>query len=321
MTGATGFIGTRLVARLLADGHRVVALARRPSPHLPPGARFQAGDLLQPDPWRDAGAGCDRLYHLAALITFDPRRRAELMRQNGDGTRLALDAARRWNVAAAVVVSSACTLGLARRPDETLDEEDTAPPALAAANPYLAGKLAAEQAARERAGAQRIVIVNPTTVFGPGDRSLNSGTLVARVTRSPVVPVPPGGSNVVDVDDVVDGILAAAERGVAGRRYALGGENLRFSEIVRTIAEVTGRRPLRVRLPRWTRAPLAAAAAAAMRVAGGRFLTPQIVGDMFAFKYYSSARAARELGWRPRFRFRESVARAWDFYRQEGILT
>ena len=319
VTGATGFIGSRLVARLCEEGTEVVALSRRPARALPEGARFIAADVLEPDSLARAGDGCGRLYHLAALVTFDPRRREELLRVNGQGTANVLAAARRWGVERCVVVSSAITLGLSASPDTVLDEEARPTEAMARSNPYLASKLEAERMAAEAAGSQSVTIVNPTTVYGPGDWSLNSGTLIRKIARSRVVPVPPGGGNVVDVDDVVAGVLAAGEGGQPGRRYVLGGANLPFTEIFSTIADVVGHRPSWVRLPRWMRGPMAAAAWVAGRLTGNRFLTPQIVGDLFAFKYYSSARAERELGWTPAHAFRESVERAWAFYRSEGL--
>lgn len=278
------------------------------------------GDILEPESLGDAGRGCQRLYHLAALVTFDPRRREELLRVNGQGTANVLAAARRWGIERCVVVSSAITLGISPSADTVLEEDATPSEADVRRNPYLAGKLAAERAAAEAASGLHVTIVNPTTVYGPGDRTMNSGTLIAKIARSRLVPVPPGGGNVVDVDDMAEGILAAGERGQSGRRYVLGGANLRFAEVFATIAEVLGRRPRWVRVPRLMRAPMAAAAWLLGRLTGNRFLTPQIVGDLFRFKYYSSARAAKELGWAAERPFRESVERACAFYRQEGLL-
>jgi len=321
VTGATGFIGSRLVELLVGHGHEVVAFARRRRRWVPEGVRLVLGDVLDAESLGDAGRDCQRLYHLAALVTFDPRRREELLRVNGQGTANILAAARRWGVERCVVVSSAITLGLSRSPDAIMDEECVAREADARRNPYLASKLAAEQAAAVAAQeGQAVTIVNPTTVYGPGDRTLNSGTLVATIARSRLVPVPPGGANVVDVDDVAEGILAAGERGTAGRRYVLGGANLRFAEIFCIIAKVAGRRPRWLRLPRCARLPMAAAAWVAGRLRGNRFLTPQIVADLFAYKFYSSARAADELGWRATRSFRESVERAYAFYRREGLI-
>jgi dihydroflavonol-4-reductase len=122
------------------------------------------------------------------------------------------------------------------------------------------------------------------------------------------------------VDDVVEGILAAGERGQAGRRYILGGENLSFSHLFSTIAGVVGHRPLMMPLPIWMRKPAMGAAWFAGRFTANRFLTPQIVGDMFAYKYYSSALAKQEFSWIPRYSFKDSIRRAWDFYQQEGFI-
>ncbi|MCX7934862.1 MAG: hypothetical protein N3A66_06345, partial [Planctomycetota bacterium] len=156
--------------------------------------------------------------------------------------------------------------------------------------------------------------------YGPGDRALNSGTLFLRLARGGLIPVPPGGSNVVDVEDVAAGIIAAAAHGRSGERYVLGGENLLFAEIFRLIAEALGRAPRWLLLPRWLRFPSAVAAAVVNRARPSRFFTPQIVGDLFAYKYYSSAKAERELAWKPRYSFAESARRALAYYRSEGLL-
>lgn len=315
VTGATGFIGSRLVERLLAQGDEVVALARNKGDR-----NLFVGDVTRPDTLGDAGRGCSRLYHLAGLVSFDPRRADDLLRVNGQGTANILAAAQRWGIERSVVVSSAITLGVSDTPGKLLDEDAAPAPREIRRNPYLASKLAAEAAARVAADAHHVVIVNPTTVYGPGDRTLNSGTLIAKIARSRLVPVPPGGGNVVDVDDVAAGIIAAGERGASGRRYVLGGANLSFAEIFAAIAEAVGRRPRWLPLPKAARWPMAAAAWLGGRLTGNRFLTPQIVGDLFRFKHYSSARAERELGWEATRPFRESVERAWAFYRQEGLL-
>ena len=319
VTGATGFIGRRLVERLHREGSEVIALVRNECHGLPQGVRATRGDVRVPDSLGECGLGCDRLYHLAAIITFDPRRRDELLRVNGQGTASVLSLARHWNVRRTVIVSSACTVGLSYAKDHVLDEESPLAAGLAESNPYLESKLATERAALAAARDQAVVVVNPTTMYGPGDWTLNSGTLLLKIARSKVMPIPPGGGNVVDVDDVVEGILAAGERGQSGHRYVLGGENLSFAQIFHTIAEVVHHQPLFVPLPRWMRGPTATAAWAAGRVIGSRFLTPQIVGDLFAFKYYSSRRAKQELRWASQFSFRQSVERAWEFYRQEGL--
>ena len=321
VTGAGGFIGRRLVERILAEGEQVVALVRRAGRPLPSAVHIVEGDITRGDSFRSALKGCERLYHLAARITFDPRERESVFNVNATGTGTVLREAALAGIGRVVVVSSACTLGLSESADVLLNEDSSASAALEAGNPYLASKVAAERIAFRAAEDLDIVIVNPTTAYGAGDWSLNSGTLVAQVARSPVVPIPPGGSNVVDVDDVASGILAAGARGQRGKRYVLGGQNLPFHSLFDTVADVVGHRPLFIRIPGWTREPLARAASIAGAVTGNRFLSAQMIRDLFTFKFFSSERARKELLWEPARSFRQSLEAAWDFYRREGLIS
>ncbi|MFH1419134.1 MAG: NAD-dependent epimerase/dehydratase family protein [Planctomycetota bacterium] len=322
VTGATGFIGRRLVDRLIQSGSDVTALVRTDSPDLPARTTAVRGDLEEgEDRLADAMAGHDVVFHLAAHVSFDPRELPRLQRVNGDGTRAVFAAAKRASVGRTILVSSACTIGLSHDPRRILDEDTPFESRLARRNPYLNSKRLAETYAIEAVEAgQWITIVNPTTVFGPGDRSLNSGTLVRQVAQARIMPAPPGGSNVVDLDDIVDGIIVAAENGKPGERYILGGENIPFREIIERIASVVGRRPILVPLPAAAKTPMMAAAWFVQRVTGSRLLTPQIIGDTFAYKYYSSRRAEEELGWRASRDFTTTLASAWAYYRREGLI-
>jgi dihydroflavonol-4-reductase len=320
VTGATGFVGRRLAKRLLNEGVEVYALSRDHRERLPKEVRPVVGDILSPDLLAASGLRVDRVYHLAALITFDPRRRDELLRVNGEGTANVLGAARRCGAESTVVVSSACTIGLSRNRNVSLDEDSPFPDQLARANPYLESKLVCEQVASASSSSQKVVIVNPTTIYGRGDYTLNSGTLVLKVARAKVLPVPPGGSNVVDVDDVVEGILAAGEKGRSGRRYILGGANLTFAEIFATVARIVNARPALVPLPHLLREPMAMAAKLAGCLSRDRFVTSQIVRDLFVFKYYSSFRAGQELNWSATRTFDQSIEAAWDFYAEQGFV-
>jgi dihydroflavonol-4-reductase len=320
ITGATGFVGRSLVKRMLDESHEVIALSRAAQTDFPPQVRVVRGDILDPDSLGQAGVACDRLYHLAAYVTFEPKQREQLFKINAQGTANLLAKAHQWKIPQTVVVSSACTIGIAHRPEQTLDEEALLDCTLASHNPYLASKLATEEAARMASLDQPVVIVNPSTIYGEGDRSLNSGTLIQKVSKAILLPVPPGGSNVIDVEDVVSGILAAGEFGISGRRYILSHHNLRFSEILSTVAQVTGNKPKLIPVPRACRIPLMGTAWMLAQVTGGRFLTPQVIGDMFNYKFYSNARAQQELGWIPQKSFQSSVEHAWDYYLKKGLI-
>lgn len=320
VTGATGYIGRRLVELLAARGVSVTGLVRQNRTlHV---GHTVSGDLSNSiESLAHSMNSHDTLLHLAAAVSFAPSAREELARINGEGTRKVLEAARLAGVARSVVVSSACTIGLTHDAENPLDECTDFDERLSARNPYLASKREAEQAAVQAAThGQHVSIVNPTTVFGPGDRTLNSGTMFQQVARARVLPVPPGGTNVIDVDDVAEGIIAAAMNGKSGSRYILGGHNVTFAELFAEIAQVVGRMPLFVRIGSLARLPMRSVAWAIHHVVGSRIITPQIVDDTFAYKYFSSHRAAQELGWTAQTPLRQTLSAAWEFYRAEGLI-
>ncbi len=325
ITGAGGFVGRALLAHWLGDGRRATCLCRKILTDLPehPACRVVHGSLSDSAAnLARAMAGCDIVFHLAAKVSFHPADRADLIRDNADGTERIIEAARIARVPRLVIVSSACTIGLSDSPDRILDEATPFDEKLARRNPYLHSKHLTEMHALSAAeSGANVVIVNPTTIFGAGDRTLNSGTLIKQVAQSKVMPVPPGGSNVVSISDVVRGIIAAGERGRPGRRYILGGHNLRFSEIIGTISRVVGRRPWCVPVHSIAQIPMMGAAWTLGALTRSRLITPQIIADTFAFKYYSSGRAEAELGWRAEQGFEDAVAEAWEFYLANGLIT
>lgn len=322
ITGATGYIGRCLVRKLASRGVSITAMVRPGAAQPMDEVQSFAGDLFSPiDQLTDAMRGHDVLFHLAAAVSFAPSAREELERVNSEGTRRILDAAKAADVGRVVVVSSACTIGLSASASHPLDENAPFNEALSQRNPYLASKYLAERHAMDAADRGRhVVIVNPTTVFGPGDRTLNSGTMFQQIARARVMPVPPGGTNVVDVSDVCDGLIAAAQRGHCGRRYILGGHNAHFAELFREIARRIGRSPLFVPIGNYARLPMRGMAWAIQHATGSRIITPQIVDDTFAYKFYSNHRAAVDLNWSPKTPLSETLSAAWEYYKREGLI-
>lgn len=321
VTGGTGYIGRRLLRFLQEQGHEVHALVRSNGSKLPPGVHPVLGDILTPGLSRDFPKICDQVFHLAGLVSFRQEMRQKLIHVNESGTRNVLDAVAAWPEARVVVTSSACTIGIARQAGQHLDEAAPADPEQARRNPYLESKLHTEVACLEAAKrGQHVVVVNPTTVYGPGDDTLNSGALIKAVMTSPAVPVPPGGSNVIDIADLVAGMLAAARYGQRGERYILGGWNLTFADIVKTVITVADIQPVLLPIPSWLAPPAGLAASFLGRFGAGRFLTPQIVEDLFGFKHYSSAKAERVLHWKAARPFPETVTGAIAYYRQQGLI-
>jgi dihydroflavonol-4-reductase len=187
---------------------------------------------------------------------------------------------------------------------------------------YADSKHEAEQTVRRATDrGLAAVVVNPAIVIGAGDQYLIAGQLGLEVARGRLVAVPPGGVCMVDVDAVVQGHIAAAERGRVGDRYILGGENLSYREIVATIASMTGRPAPRRTLPRGALPLLGAVVDAANRL-GPR---PQPVsGEQIRLSarkvFYDSGKAARELGY-PLLPFRGAAEKALHWYNEHNYLT
>jgi dihydroflavonol-4-reductase len=323
VTGATGFVGSAVARALLRTGHRVRVLARPNSDRrnladlsveIVEGSMEDAPSLVR------AVAGCRYVYHVAAdyrIWVPDP---APMFRANVVGTRDLLTAALEAGAQRVIYTSSVATLGLA--PGGLADEE-TPSTAEDMIGPYKRSKFEAEKVVRgltaERA--LPVVIVNPSTPVGPGDiKPTPTGRLILEAARGQMPAFVDTGLNIVHVDDVAAGHLAAAEKGRIGERYILGGENMSLAEILAEVARVVGRRPPRFRLPHTALFPVAIWAELAARITGREpFVTLDGVRMSRKKMYFTSERAARELGYRPR-PAREAIADAVGWFKANGYL-
>jgi len=258
VTGAGGFIGSHVVAALAAGGASVRAYDREPAASVPAGVEPVAGDILDADALGVAMSGCEAVFHLAAVYSFSRADAGAMERVNVAGTRAVLDAAARTSGVRRVVHTSSCaTCGpVAGRPAT----EDDAPPAWELRVPYKRTKVAGERLALAAArDGMDVVVVNPTTPVGPGDRRPTpTGQMIADVVAGRATAYLRGSAmNVVAVQDVAAGHVRAYEHGRSGRRYLLGGENVSMRDLFATVARTAGRRAPVVGLP-W-RGVLAAA--------------------------------------------------------------
>jgi dihydroflavonol-4-reductase len=255
VTGATGFVGGRLAARLRERGDEVVALARDPAradrlrQH---GCEIAEGDLSSCSALASAMEGCDAVFHVAAIYRNGvPRaKRDELYAANVTGTENVIDAAVDAGVARVVYVSSNVAFGDTR--GEVVDETYE-PPEGRYVSLYHETKALAHGAARERiAHGAPVVIVQPGGIYGRGDHTQIGGFLERGVRGKRVVlPFGSVGLNWVFVDDVVEGILLAHDRGRVGESYVLGGEIATLRGAVEKAFAAGGRRPRIVPVPTW----------------------------------------------------------------------
>lgn len=323
VTGATGFVGAA-VARALLDAHwQVRVLARKGSDRRNlNGLQVEVceGDLTDPISLENAAAGCEGLFHVAADYRLGAPDPAQLYRSNVDGTRNMLEAARRQGVRRIVYTSSVATIGIPA--DGTSGDELTPNSLENMIGHYKRSKYLAEEAVREAAREGiSVVIVSPSTPVGPGDvKPTPTGRLVLDAAAGRMPAYVDTGLNIVHVDDVAQGHLLAYERGKAGERYILGGEDMTLQQILGVIAQLVGRTPPRVRLPYGVILPLAYLAEGVAKVSGrsGR-ITLEGVRMSRKRMFFSSAKAARELGyvWRPPVQAFEDAIR---WFRDSGAL-
>jgi dihydroflavonol-4-reductase len=250
VTGASGFIGAHVVRALLAAGAEVRGFDRRASDDFDGELDLVLGDILDRGALTRALDGCDTVFHLAALYSYARSDALAMQAVNVEGTRVLLDSALRGPLKRRIVHTSSCaTCGpVCGRAATEADH----PARWELRVPYKRTKLAGEELAlRAAATGADVVVVNPTTPIGPGDRRPTpTGKMVADVASGRArAYLADSALNIVAVEDVAAGQLLAYEHGRAGQRYLLGGENLSMREVFAAIATAVGRPAPRLPVP------------------------------------------------------------------------
>ncbi|MEJ2374087.1 MAG: NAD-dependent epimerase/dehydratase family protein [Pseudolabrys sp.] len=323
VTGASGFVGSAVARALNARGAQVRALVRASSPqaHLAGlDIEFVTGDLRDAESVRRAMAGVRWLFHVAADYRLWARDPNEIVENNVTGTRIVMEEAQRADVKRIVYTSSVATLEC-RGKGEPADESRQVPEG-ETIGAYKRSKLLAEQVVEQMVErGLPAVIVNPSTPIGPRDvKPTPTGRLILEAAAGRVPAFVDTGLNMVHVDDVAEGHIAALERGQVGERYILGGQNASLSEILATVADQTGRPAPRVKIPRAVIYPIAyAAEAVANRTGREPFVTVDGLRMSKKRMFFTAAKAERELGYRAR-PYAEGIKDAIDWFRQAGHL-
>ena len=305
VTGATGFVGSAVVRAVQAAGYTVRALVR-PSSRRDNLAGLDIelfeGDVCDVESLARAVSGVRFLFHVAADYRLWARDTSQIMRTNVEGTRNTMDAALRAGVERIVHTSSVATI--APTLDGTPADESRALSEDTAIGAYKRSKVAAERLVEVMVRRVRLpaIIVNPSTPVGPRDiKPTPTGRVIVEAARGHIPAYVDTGLNLVHVDDVAQGHLAALARGKIGERYILGGSNVALAELLAGVARLVGRSPPRVRLPRRLMFPLAVAAEALAHFTDRE---PLITVDGLSMArlrmFFTSARAERELGYRAR---------------------
>lgn len=322
ITGITGCVGSNLATALRQRGVEVVGLRYNGAPMVNLDGldiELVEGNILDPASLRPAIQGADWVFHVAG-IADDWRYPAELVyRTNVEGTRNMLAAALEAGVQRFVYTSSSAALGLPTRRTPILDETCTfniKPQRWI----YGHSKVLAEEAVQTavKQGLQA-VIVQPTAIMGPGDITFICGQLVTRALKHELFPLPSGGGNFIDVRDVALAQIAAAERGRAGERYLLGGDNMSHAEMCRRMSRALGMRVLYVRVPQLGLPVFASIIRLLQRLGLAMPMDGNRVRISGWRMYYDISKAARELRLQPR-PFEETVRATYLWYREHHFL-
>ncbi len=329
VTGASGFIGSAVVRRLVERGAHVKAFVRPGSDLTPfldlPSDRCELafGDVTIESTVYRALMGCQRVFHVASVFRYWSRKPREIIDPAVLGTRAVLTAVKQHRdaIERVVVTSSAGVLGTDPEPMDETHAFNLVDPEL-----YIRAKLEQDRVVEEfSAEGLPLVSVLPSAVFGPGDRKPTpNGVMLLRylsMNAGRRLPATDGGISVVDVDDVAEGHVLAMERGRVGERYILGGENVSFRDFIGLLHELTG-----------LAEPGSTPSAGLVQLAGramelyARFtgrdplLTARLARDYATSRMWvTSAKAAAELGYQHRSA-REALARAIRWYLANGYL-
>ena len=324
VTGASGFVGSAIVRALLSAGHSVRAFVRpstAPSNLAGLNVDIVEGDVCDSRSITRAMRGSRDIVHAAAdyrLWARDPR---SLVRTNVEGTRSVMEAALFTGAERVIYTSSVATLAPCtngKLADETrpLEESD-------AIGTYKRSKVVAERLVEAMVATQGLpaIIVNPSAPIGPRDiRPTPTGRIIIEAASGRMPASVETGLNLVHVDDVADGHVAALSRGRIGERYILGGQNVMLAQILRDIARLVGRRPPWIRLPRGLLFPFAFANEAIALATGHEpFLTVDGLRMSKHRMFFTSAKAERELGFHAR-PYEMGLRDAIDWYRAAGRL-
>jgi dihydroflavonol-4-reductase len=290
VTGATGFLGSHLVANLRARGHDVVGFSRS-----------SGGDVLDATSVSTAATECDGAYHCAGQVSRKSGDAEALYHVHVNGTRTVLDACASARVRRVVVASTSGTVAVSENPENVGRESDPPPVGLVARWPYYRAKLFAEQLAlgRNRIGFE-VISVNPSLLLGPGDINGSSTGDVRAFLERGVAAVPAGGLSFVDVRDAAEAMRLAMELGHPGERYLVGACNVTMREFLDRLARVSGVPAPRLALPRSREVARAGAAwleHVALRLGLAPPFDPATTEMAQCFWYVDSTKARRDLGW------------------------
>ncbi len=322
VTGATGFLGSKLVRRLIEKGETVHVLHRPTSSledlkDLPFVSKI--GDVTDRDSVINACLDVDTVFHLAGVIGYSRAMRKQMEDVNVRGTQNVIDACQTGPKPKLVYMSSVVAVGASFSPTPL---NESSPYTIAGLNlGYFETKKEAEDLVRSntRRGRIEAVILNPSTIYGAGDAKKSSRKTQMKVAQGKLPFYTSGGVSVVSEKDVVEATLRAREVGRPGERYILSGENLTIEELFRRIAGFAGVKPPNIYLPNAAVFALGKIGDLMEKFGKKGPLNSENAWTAVLYHWFDHTKAKEELGFNPR-PADEALKESVDWMKKQGLV-
>ena len=326
VTGATGFLGTNITHELLDRGYQVRAfgLPNSETKYIAhDNVEIMFGDITIPESVNKAVEGTDIIIHVAGDTSFWKKLFTRQRKINVDGVRHVMQAATEHKIQKVVHTATVDTIGY--NPEGLADEHwDDDPANYNYANTgynYADTKREGEQIAFDYAQkGLDVTILNPGSMMGPYDYTLQFGRLFMDIRDGNVPGIPCGGAPWAHVVEVAKAHVEAIEKGKPGERYICGGVNETYETQFKLIAESIGVEPPKSVMPRWILVTYARFCEFVSRFTKKPpELNPGMARYMSVFPKYDSSKAQRELNFQI-VPLKKMIEDARDWYLENGLL-
>lgn len=321
VTGASGFVGSWLVRRLIEKGESVHVLHRANSSlDELRGLSFKSclGDITDASSLRSALQDVDTVFHLAGVVGYTRAQREQMERVNVEGTRNVVDALKKSSKKL-VYMSSVVAIG-ASFDKKPLNEESAYNIAHLDLG-YFETKRHAEQLVKNATNKGLIgsVILNPSTIYGAGDAKKGSRKTQLKVARGELPFYTSGGVSVVSVHDVVAAVIKARDVGRNGERYILSGENITIKDLFERIAAIAGVKPPAIYLPNFIVHALGKLGDGLEKIGRKGPISGENAWTSVLYHWFDHAKASAELDFKPK-PAQECIAESVEWMKHNGYL-
>ncbi|NIP38431.1 MAG: SDR family NAD(P)-dependent oxidoreductase [Candidatus Dadabacteria bacterium] len=323
VTGATGFLGSHIARKLVQKGEDVKILLRKSSRTANIDdieAERVYGDVTDLQSLKNSIKGCDKLFHTAGFVSFRKKDSQKMQNINVGGAVNAMKAALDAGVSKVVYTSSVAAVGV--DPEGGVANEQTEFTLESEGIPYLNTKYHGEvESLKFVEQGLPLVIVNPSVVIGPGDIYLSSTAFIQWYCKKKFPGYMDGTMNIVDVEDVAEGHILAAEKGKVGERYILGNKNLTINELFDMLERLTGIARPKMKIP-YTFALISGYLVERILGIGFPNYSTMDVDSVKLSKYnwfVDSSKAEKELGYK-KSDIEQSVKKTVDWFKENGYL-